>query len=133
MVPTTPSHGDGTLGAGAEDCITNARRLCQVDLGSRPRLRPTRRRVFCTSFPPISSGQTVSGCLLGGYPVGRDQWGGKRTAGGMSEDNDRCFSTLVLGAFSTGVFNTIALPRINIGTDVWVELSIMTGVFQRSC
>jgi hypothetical protein len=23
---------------------------------------------------------------------------------GMSEDNDRCFSTLVLGAFLTGVF-----------------------------
>ena len=33
----------------------------------------------------------------------------------MSEDHDRCFSTLVLGAFSTGVFNTNALPRINIG------------------
>ena len=46
----------------------------------------------------------------------------------MSEDHDRCFSTLVLGAFSTGVFNTSALPRINIGADVWVELSIMTGV-----
>jgi hypothetical protein len=28
----------------------------------------------------------------------------KRAAGGMSEDNVRCFSTLVLGAFSTGVF-----------------------------
>jgi hypothetical protein len=41
---------------------------------------------------------------LGGYPVGRDWWGGKRVEGGMSEDNDRCFSTLVLGAFSTGVF-----------------------------
>ena len=25
-------------------------------------------------------------------------------AGGMSEDHDRCFSMLVLGAFSTGVF-----------------------------
>jgi hypothetical protein len=33
------------------------------------------------------------------------------------------------GAFSTGVFNTIALPRINIGADVWGELSIMTGVY----
>jgi hypothetical protein len=35
----------------------------------------------------------------------------------MCEDHDRCFSILVLGAFSTGVFNTNALPRINIGTD----------------
>jgi hypothetical protein len=40
---------------------------------------------------------------LGSRPR-RDWWGGKRVAGGMSEDNDRCFSTLVLGAFSTGVF-----------------------------
>jgi hypothetical protein len=29
---------------------------------------------------------------------------GKRDAGGMSEDKDSCFSTMVLGAFSTGVF-----------------------------
>ena len=49
----------------------------------------------------------------------------------MSEDHDRCFSTLVLGAFSTGVFNTNALPRINIGADVWGESSIMKGVYQR--
>ena len=41
--------------------------------------------------------KAVAGCRLGGY-------GGKCSAGGMSEDNDRCFSTLVLGAFSTGVF-----------------------------
>jgi len=41
----------------------------------------------------------------------------------MSEDHDRCFSILVLGAFSTGVFNTNALSRINIGTDVWGESS----------
>ena len=42
-----------------------------------------------------------------------------------SEDHDRCFSILVLGAFSTGVFNINALPRINIGADVWGESSIM--------
>ena len=42
--------------------------------------------------------------------------------------HDRCFSILVLGAFSTGFFNTNALPRINIGADVWGESSIMTGV-----
>jgi hypothetical protein len=61
-------------------------------------------RLDVVSFPPRSSAQTVAGCWLGGYPVGRHRWGGKRAAGGMSEDNDRCFSTLVLGAFSTGVF-----------------------------
>ena len=40
------------------------------------------------------------------YPAGRDLWGGKRDVGGMSEDHDKCFSVamLVLGAFSTGVF-----------------------------
>ena len=54
---------------------------------------------------------------------------GKRAAGGMSGDHDRCFSILVLGAFSSGVFNTNALPRINIGADVWGESSIMTGVY----
>jgi hypothetical protein len=41
-------------------------------------------------------------------------------------------SILVLEAFSTSVFNTnalVALPRINIGADVWGESSIMTGVY----
>jgi hypothetical protein len=50
--------------------------------------------------------QTLAGCRLGGYPTGRDRWGGKRAAGGMSEDHDRCFSMLVLGGFSTGVFQS---------------------------
>ena len=36
-----------------------------------------------------------------GYSVGRDQWDGKRAAGGMSGDHDRCFSILVLG----GIFD----------------------------
>jgi hypothetical protein len=40
---------------------------------------------------------------------------------------------LVLGAFSTGVFNTNKLPRINMGSNVWGESSIMTGVYQRWC
>jgi hypothetical protein len=61
-------------------------------------------RLDVVSFLPSSSSLIVAGCLLGGYPVGRDWWGGKRDAGGMSEDINRCFSMLVLGAFSTGVF-----------------------------
>jgi hypothetical protein len=51
----------------------------------------------------------------------------------MSWDHDRCFSILVLGAFSTGVFKTNALPHINIGADVWGESSIVTGVYQHWC
>ena len=42
---------------------------------------------------PRSPSPTVVGCLLGGFPVGRDWWGGERVVGGV-------------------------LPRINIVTDV---------------
>ncbi len=35
------------------------------------------------SLPPSSSSQTVAGCLLGEFPVGRDQWGGDRIVGGV--------------------------------------------------
>jgi hypothetical protein len=59
-------------------------------------------------LPPRSSSPTVAGCRLGGYPAGRDRWGGKRVVGGV-------------------------LPRINIGADVWGESSIMTGVYERWC
>ena len=45
------------------------------------------------SLPPRSSSLTVTGCLLGGFPVGRDRWVGERVVGGV-------------------------LPRINIGNDV---------------
>jgi hypothetical protein len=48
-------------------------------------------RLDVVPLPPRSSSPTVAGCRLGGYPVGRDRWGGKRAAGGISEDNDRCF------------------------------------------
>jgi hypothetical protein len=44
-------------------------------------------------LPLRSSSPTVAGCRLGGFPVGRDQWGGERIVGGV-------------------------LPRINIGTNV---------------
>jgi len=33
------------------------------------------------------------------------------------------------GHFRQVFFNTNALPRINIGADVWGESSIMTGVY----
>ena len=64
-------------------------------------------RLDVVPLPPRSSSPTVAGCHLGGDPVGRDQWGGERVVG--------------------------VLPRINIGTDVWVESSIMTGVYERWC
>ena len=97
IAPSALSHVDCTPGAGAEDCITSARRLWRAELVGR---------------------------------AGFDRWSGKCAAGGMSGDHDRYFSILVLGAFSTGVFNINALlPRINIGADVWGESSIMTGVY----
>jgi hypothetical protein len=71
---------------------------------SVPQLSRPAGRLDVVYFPPRSSAPTVAGCRVGGYPVGCDWWGGKSAAGGMSKDNDRCFSTLVLGAFSTGVF-----------------------------
>jgi hypothetical protein len=50
----------------------------------------------------------------------------------MSEDKDRCFSTLVRwfsGHFRQVFFNTIAFPRINIGAGVWGKSIIMTGFY----
>ena len=73
MAPNALSHGDGAPGAGAEDCITSARRLWRVELGSRPVVV----RLDVVSFLTRSSAPTVAVCQLGGYPVGRDQWGGK--------------------------------------------------------
>ena len=48
-------------------------------------------RVYVGPLPPRSSSQTVTGCLLGGFPAGHYQWGGECIVGGV-------------------------LPRINIGT-----------------
>jgi hypothetical protein len=100
VAPSALSHGDGALGAGAEDCITSARRFWRVELGSRPRRRPTRRRASTAPLFRADGG----GLSVGWISVGRDLWGGERAAGGMSEDNDRCFSMLVLRAFLAGVF-----------------------------
>ena len=34
-------------------------------------------------LPPRSPSPTVAGCRLGGFPVGRDRWGGDRVVGGV--------------------------------------------------
>ena len=60
MAPSILSHGDCAPGAGAEDCITRARRLERAPLVSRPRRRPTRRR----ASPAPLSAQTVAGWLV---------------------------------------------------------------------
>jgi hypothetical protein len=65
-------------------------------------------RLDVVPLPPRSSSPTVADCRLGGYPAGRDRWGGERVVGGV-------------------------LPHINIVADVWGESSIMTGVYERWC
>jgi hypothetical protein len=40
-------------------------------------------RLDVGSLPPRSSSPTVAGCRLGGFPVGRDWWGGERVVGGV--------------------------------------------------
>ena len=76
--PSALSHGDGAPGAGAEDCITSA------DFGGLSSgAAPVAVLLDVVPLPLRSSAPTVAGCRLGGYPVGRDRWGGKRTAGEM--------------------------------------------------
>jgi hypothetical protein len=69
MAPRSLSHGDGAPGAGAEDCITSINGFWRVTLGSSPIVV----QLDIVSFLPSSSVLTVSGCQLGGYPVGLDQ------------------------------------------------------------
>ena len=107
---------DCAPGAGAEDCTNSVHRLWRALLVSHPRRRPTSRRAS-----PSPALRADSGVFVGWADILLDVISGveDRDAGGMSEDHDRCFSILVLGTFSTGVFNTNALPCINIGADVW--------------
>ena len=86
------SHGDSAPGDGVEDCVTRTHRL-----GLSSGASPVIIRLDVVPLHPRSS--TVSGCQLGGYPAGRDLWGGTNVAGGISEDHDRCFSMLVSGHF----------------------------------
>ncbi len=60
----------------------------------------------------LAGGLGVGGCG-GGAGVGGGGSRARSAAGRVTQ-----LSILVLGAFSTGVFNTNALPRINIGADV---------------
>jgi len=97
----SPAHADfDGLSSGAAPVVV------RLGSSSDSGRRPTRVvvRLDAVPLPPRSSALTVAGCRLGGYPDGRDRWGGMRDAGGMSEDHDRCFSMLVLGSFSTSVF-----------------------------
>jgi hypothetical protein len=70
-------------------------------------------RLDVVPLPPRSSSPTIAVCRLGGYPAGRDWWGGKRVVGGVFtphshrrrrvgriEHHDRCVSTLVLVYFA---------------------------------
>jgi hypothetical protein len=91
----------GVGGAGAGGLFMQCGR--RPAIGGRPRGRPPRR----LASPSRSYSQTVAGCRLGGYPAGRDRWGGERVVGGV-------------------------LPRISID-DLWGESSIMTGVYERWC
>ena len=119
MAPIALPHGDGAPGDGAEDYITSARRFWRVELGSLPRRRPTRRRVFpaplfCADGGGLSIGWiscwTSSGC--GVESVLRE--GCPRTTTGVSQ----CWLS---GHFRQVFFNTIALPRIYIDDNVWGE------------
>jgi hypothetical protein len=62
-------RGSGACRAVGGDLQSGAALICvRLDVGS---------------LPPRSSSPTVSGCQLGGFPVGRDQWGGERIKGGV--------------------------------------------------
>jgi hypothetical protein len=82
MAPSELSHGDGAPGAGAALCPmgTVPRMLVRrtaspehADFGGlSSAAAPVVVRLDVMPLPPRSSAPTVSGCLLGGYPVGRD-------------------------------------------------------------
>ena len=102
MAPSALSHGDGAPGAGAEDCITSARRLWRAELGSSPRRRPTRRRAFPASLVRADGGELSVGWISCwtwsvGWKArcGRDVLGQRQVFlnAGSRGIFDRCFST----------------------------------------
>jgi hypothetical protein len=93
MAPSALSHGDGAPGAGAAHCpmgtvprvlVRRTASPAHADFGGLSSgAAPVVVQLDVVPLPPRSSAPTVAGCRLGGYPVGRDRWGGKRAAGGM--------------------------------------------------
>jgi hypothetical protein len=73
-------------------------------------------RLDVVPLQPSSSSPTLAGCQLGGYPAGRDLWGGIN----KRHHHHHC----VVGGM---------LPRISIDADLWGESIIITGVYQRWC
>ncbi len=69
----------GVAGAALRDC--DACQAVSGGLQSGAHLIGFRLDVW--SLPASSSSQTVTGCRLGGFLVGRDQWGGERVVGGV--------------------------------------------------
>jgi len=57
------------------------------------------------------------------------RWCRRRGDAGAHGVPDRCSSTLVLEAFRQVLVNANALPRITVGTAVWGESGIMSGVY----
>jgi hypothetical protein len=127
MAPIALSHGDGGApGAGVQDCITSARRFWRAELGSRSRCRPTRRRAS-----PAPLFRARRWWVVGWVDILLDVIGGVESS--LREGCPRTMTGVCQcwfsGHFRQVFFNTIALPRINIGADVWGESSIMTGVY----
>ena len=54
---------------------------CVVGGGLREGVALVCVRLDVVPLPTRASSQTVAGCRLGGFPVGRDRWGGERVVG----------------------------------------------------
>jgi hypothetical protein len=96
MAPSPLSHGDC-----ARVLVRRTVSPEHADVGGLlSGTSPVVVRLDVVPLLPSSTVSMVAGCRLGRYPAGRDQWGGKRDAGGMSEDHDRCLLMLVLVYFA---------------------------------
>ncbi len=90
--------------------------VVRLDVVPLPPRSPRRRwRVVCWADILLDVIGGVESALREGCP------------GTMTGVSQYWFSGHLRG--TTGVFNTNALPRINIGADVWGESSIMTDVY----
>ena len=57
--------------------------FCAVCNGLRVGVALDYVRFDVVPLPPRSSSPTLTGCLLGWFPVGHDRWGGERVVGGV--------------------------------------------------